>query len=348
MIRFLAPALGLAIAAAAVWHAAEPRTSPPLKPEVYDSIHGFNRDHPQWRVLASAHTDTTPIAMGHALHMSPDTQRMQEDLRAWVDRLHAAGVPDAQIPVRALATGKLVLTCNACHAPDDEGRYMKPIRYEAHCRQCHDLGGGDDPVPHGRAVVSYVQVRALRTLTEKKPAASQPARRGPAGRTATSAPSDTPLTFASADELATALARTAHDAAARLSARLVQNQCAKCHGQLPEALERADADLARIAWDQIDPRIPDRWLPRSVFSHAAHRAQTCESCHAAAAAPPATSPAAWPEPAWTGATHDIMLPGIDACRACHSDAGHARHDCAECHVFHLPERTFPVGTTDAR
>ena len=31
------------------------------------------------------------------------------------------------------------LECTACHQPDDERRYMKPIKYEDHCKHCHAL-----------------------------------------------------------------------------------------------------------------------------------------------------------------------------------------------------------------
>lgn len=100
-----------------------------------------------------------------------------------------------------------------------------------------------------------------------------------------------------------------------------------------------DPALFRVA----DPAIPDLWLTRSVFDHAAHTLMACTSCHAGTPASERTA--------------DILLPGIESCRACHSPAGHsprgggaaaagaspaslgsggAPDNCVLCHVYHRP------------
>src|SRR5262249_28397852 len=37
------------------------------------------------------------------------------------------------------ADGKQRLDCASCHQPDDTGRYMRPVNYQSHCKECHPL-----------------------------------------------------------------------------------------------------------------------------------------------------------------------------------------------------------------
>jgi len=79
--------------------------------------------------------------------------------------------------------------------------------------------------------------------------------------------------------------------------------------------------------------VPAAWLKHALFNHAAHRAVACGSCHERAEAN-------HPRASMTSA--DVMLPGIDNCRQCHSPQtrvsggvrGGARFDCVECHRYH--------------
>ncbi|RMG46152.1 MAG: hypothetical protein D6723_17355 [Acidobacteria bacterium] len=68
------------------------------------------------------------------------------------------------------------------------------------------------------------------------------------------------------------------------------------------------------------PAIPDRWFVHSVFDHRAHRALACVACHAGVSE--------------SRRTADVLLPGIQSCRACHSGDGGARTSCVECHEYH--------------
>jgi hypothetical protein len=102
--------------------------------------------------------------------------------------------------------------------------------------------------------------------------------------------------------------------------------CARCH-------EIADGALPSI----VPTSIPDRWLPRARFDHARHRADpltgnpvSCLRCHEDARR--------------SERAKDVLLPTIDACRACHArpgappeaGSGGASDRCVECHGFHRP------------
>jgi len=67
---------------------------------------------------------------------------------------------------------------------------------------------------------------------------------------------------------------------------------------------------------------PMRYMKNGWFDHAAHKTESCESCHAA----PKSSKAS-----------DLLLPGISSCRDCHGGEK-AKADvpssCALCHSYH--------------
>jgi hypothetical protein len=98
--------------------------------------------------------------------------------------------------------------------------------------------------------------------------------------------------------------------------------CAECHsidgvGSLPVP-EVRKANLAT------------KWLQHGSFDHAAHAATDCVSCHAGVNNSEKTS--------------DVMIPGIDNCRACHNPAkgsSSASDSCFECHQYHDWSREKP-------
>jgi hypothetical protein len=81
--------------------------------------------HPEFAVFRKNVKDATQIKLNHDTHQKPD--------------LPAGG-------------GKrLTLGCTYCHVQDDAGKYMKPISYDLHCKQCHPLeASADVVVPHQR------------------------------------------------------------------------------------------------------------------------------------------------------------------------------------------------------
>ena len=99
--------------------------------------------------------------------------------------------------------------------------------------------------------------------------------------------------------------------------------CATCHEVTRTA---ADKD---VPWKVLPVRLTDSFYPHANFSHAAHDTEVtpCESCHRADE---------------SESSHDVLIPDIDDCRACHGSAIARRNDnsqipstCIMCHSFHF-------------
>ena len=297
----------VAIAAGVLALATRPPVAPAIPARVVNSVTSFVSGHPEWAPLRDGRRDTTPLRMGHALHMDP------------------------QLPGGPL-------TCVSCHVPDEQGLYMRPVQFSTHCAECHDANLGRINVaeglvtsvatPHG----SVVQVLAAidgridamvaahpdkfvitaSPVSEEAEPAEQPSSSRRRGRTPQSKTVDVPA-FASAED------RDQWIQSLRTAAReKARNSCEYCH----VAPDSASADGQ---WTITPPAIPDRWLPRSHYSHAAHAMLSCDQCHAART---------------SAETFDVLLPGIDSCRECHrphSDGtGGAPTACVLCHSYHAP------------
>src|SRR5262249_23195486 len=73
------------------------------------------------RILRNREPDPGQLHFNHALHLQLDLKTLRARGGAGLDTF-----------------GKK-LECTTCHQPDDERRYMKPVKYEIHCKQCHAL-----------------------------------------------------------------------------------------------------------------------------------------------------------------------------------------------------------------
>jgi hypothetical protein len=62
------------------------------------------------------------------------------------------------------------------------------------------------------------------------------------------------------------------------------------------------------------------WLERGEFSHRAHRAVECESCHTQART--------------STSTGDVLIPAMKSCSQCHGESGTTLDQCATCHLYH--------------
>jgi len=317
----------------------------PTAPE----IHAFDADHPDWGILRSGEIDRTPIRFEHHVHMNPETGKMPERLAKWMQGLSPQQQADA---VRRAPAGGLSLACSACHQADATGRYMKPIRFDQHCVQCHDLGSkAEIPVPHGHQVRDFIPNVAARILSRppEKPKTASGGRGGPRKRGPRSKPSTPkPIEFQSPEELAKHFDVKLQEQVAKLN-RSLRNTCGKCH----------DPDSAPS--EMPNPRIPDRWLTQSRFDHAAHRFASCAQCHAQAVAEKpgtldATAVSTDPELKWTGRTKQIMIPSIASCRQCHAQPSTARvggrhiaaNRCTTCHLYHSPRGHLAIDKPLAR
>lgn len=222
-------------------------------------------------------------------------------------------------------TGRRQLQCAACHSTDASGRFMLPIRMQAHCADCHTLQFDEhDPgskVPHGdlAAVFTALREHFSRAYLEQNLGADPlaAARRRPGSENA----------LLSRDEQRRA--RTWADGQTERAARelLDKRTCVQCHqiDKLPGVA------IGPESWRVAPVRLTDRWFPNARFDHAKHQTATCESCHAHIQ-----------DADDSGAIH---MPGIAACRSCHGDTENQKvaSTCLTCHGFHRPENALLTG-----
>jgi len=119
----------------------------------------------------------------------------------------------------------------------------------------------------------------------------------------------------------------------------IRANCNYCHQ--PNAItDGPGADKALFVVS--DQKIPEIWLPKSVFAHSSHSMVACVECHTLAR-PPAVKDGDDKSKTffdWANKTERIMLPGIDSCRDCHAPVtkmgtSGAPHECVVCHTYHI-------------
>lgn len=287
------------------------------------NVSDFATAHPQFRVQKRS-----GIAADAALERVrlPAEGRLQEAsaLRFPHDvHLAAGGVGSPQ--------GKRRMDCADCHTPDGTGESFLPVRMETHCQSCHSLA--IEPALSGRELPHAPVPQVLDTLVEfytfvarngappDPVAATQGLRLLRPGRE-----KETPsFVTRGADPLA--MARVA-------ATELVEKTaCRVCH--TPERV--SGPGTAGTPGESLPQwRIPavapaHTWMPAARFSHAAHRSESCGSCHAATESTSA---------------EDVLMPGIAHCRDCHAGSApeprKVSSDCGLCHGFHVVSGHAPV------
>jgi hypothetical protein len=281
--------------------------------------------HPEFAVLRSSARDKATLRFNHQFHLDPTGLLVER------------GKPRHK-----------ALACGDCHQPDAAREYMQPIRFDKHCRKCHQAqllpemnepaslpGFANEPVPHAtpEIVRGALLARYAQFVREQPEASLAPARdpaRQPAG-------APRPLPGERASEDIASLSREQWEFVAERVA-IAQERlfgagqaCRHCHQLENPAKGPSDLDSVRVA----PTAIPERWLPHSRFSHDAHRMVRCEECH---------------NVHQSKLTADVLLPSIATCRKCHQQsapaAGSARADCVECHRYHPRERESHTGSLD--
>ncbi|MCI0460587.1 MAG: hypothetical protein L0Z62_26840 [Gemmataceae bacterium] len=226
------------------------------------------------------------------------------------------------------------LECSQCHQPDAERRYMKPVTYERHCKDCHPLAVqvvGDFP-KENKDLFAAVQKFNREWAPHKEPASVREELRQRYRRFLREHPEVTkvPFTFPLVRPLpgrSQDPPKPSEDWAGQqleLAERMLFDGgggCRYCHerkaprepGELPQFLPNS---------------MPARWFAHSVFRHDSHRMLNCTECHGAAEKSELTS--------------DVLLPRIDNCKQCHNPQVGARQDCVACHLYHdyRKERPF--------
>lgn len=211
-------------------------------------------------------------------------------------------------------TGKRVLGCGDCHVPDASGVSFQPIDMQKHCAECHRLDFDPDApertVPHAQPaqVVGVIRDYYARAALA-------------GGITKPGAPEVVQLRRRPGEQLSPPQARAALDWADQQSAVVVdevfdKRVCGYCH-----AVTRTGD--AALPWSVQPVMLAQHRLDHASFSHAAHRSEKCESCHAAGTSKLST---------------DVLMPEIKRCRDCHGDPGSVskiQSSCVKCHGFHI-------------
>lgn len=210
---------------------------------------------------------------------------------------------------RVLAGGD---ACGSCHAAEPGGVTFKPVTFDDNCASCHTLQfeplHPEWRMPHGHPeevasrIAGYYAQAALAgehfsappTEPFFKPGAPPPAL-PPTGTDMVS--------YKTAEAMISSIARST---------------CGECHVTLPPSVGQPPT-----AWRIASVFVPDRYMPTTLFSHAAHAMNLCTACHAA-------------KDSDGGAI--ALLPGIAVCRTCHAgEAGGTSKiasTCVSCHRFH--------------
>lgn len=240
------------------------------------------------------------------------------------------------------------LRCTDCHQTDDAGRYMKPISYQLHCRDCHPLNvrisGSitelaakeeadrfrNEPAAHPngpregpetvRAILRDRFIRFARQFPSVQYERPQSARPHPLPGRSKSAPT----TIANGNGTGRSSGPEWAEQQLSEASRLLfegAGGCRYCHRVAAEPSPETD----QLPQFEL-PQIKSRWFPHSVFSHERHRSLDCRQCHAQSAESRLTS--------------DVLMPTIQSCQQCHNGKTQgARTDCVECHAYHAPHET---------
>jgi hypothetical protein len=253
--------------------------------------------HPEFAALRRGESDPGVLRFNHAAHLPPEG-------------------------IRGVDGQPVFLKCAACHQPTPDGRYMEPIRFDAHCASCHASAlvydterFRDRPVPHGQ---TPEVIRGLLRQRYTEYIQQHPKDLGLVKPVERPLPGPSGLREVTRDEW-----RWVHQRLQEAERVLFLNAggCGYCH--------RVEATTK--GWSLTPPALPRRWFTSSKFSHFSHRLnpkpvqgdENCTVCHQGA--PSSTK------------TADVLLPSIQSCRACHNHESlphTGRADCIECHTYH--------------
>jgi FHA domain len=263
---------------------------PGFEPRVTD----FTTGHPEFTFTVNT------LSQQRRLRLSDKGARQADPTRLKLN--HVAHLkPNLKGP-----KGPTRLFCKDCHAPAPDGTLFSPIRYEAHCKDCHQLEF--DPALPGRVVPHAppeIVDAYLRGLFANNTRQSPPRAAG---------------TNQDQDRATPVSAQVAPMRNLReTEARVFKDSCGLCH----------QIDFKNLPLPKIEPPdVPDRWFQHARFSHRSHRVLECNACHTRASR--------------SRRTADVLIPGIEICQGCHRQADQnwlspvtaAPTACITCHVYH--------------
>jgi hypothetical protein len=266
----------------------------------FRTVHSFEADHPEFKVLRNKIPDPDPLRFSHKTHQASNPRMVQ-----------IAGN---------------TLNCAFCHKPTGTGEYYQPVSFARNCQVCHSLQfdkrNPELAVPHGSPEFVRAFFRSL------------PAQYAEYGSRVKHLQNSTDIEqfvrqelrqlqnqFGSGEELeekiffSTDVSGPISDPA-RLGSqgRSLFPGCAYCH-----EVQRTGSVPA-----VSHPVQPAHWLNRGKFDHARHVNFQCAECHNVSGSNQAA---------------DVLVPSQKVCATCHRPQGGARNDCAACHWYHNDEKT---------
>jgi len=223
------------------------------------------------------------------------------------------------------------LTCNYCHQPGGDGRYMQKISFAANCQACHalqfDVRNPELTLPHGDPAAVRVFLQTLPSQYEAL--ALKKGKTNP----------EEVRTFA-----ATQMAQLRDSAHVGKDLERQIFFTTDSPKPQPEQTPPARSSFKGCAYcHEVKPSPPgpplvtkpaqiDRWMPHGYFNHAKHASVSCKDCHEAAA---------------SQETPDILVPVKANCVSCHSPAGKVGSECILCHSYHATPPAATVAQSGA-
>lgn len=269
------------------------------------NAHDFGVQHPQFRPAFY-----TRLGADKPSRISLDKPQAEMNGLKFPHDIHLDSNGGAARMAISLGNYGAALECSDCHEPGADGIGFAPVEMESSCESCHSLVSGRSGT--GFTKLSHGNVEALRT--ELAQVNRGPRRAMVSGRTR-------PGQFAQGRRYYTNFGRPFGAYMAISNALGPRGICGECH--LPTTTNGTP--------DVMPVNLPDRFLWKGHFSHAAHEDEDCTTCHAADT---------------SGTANDLLLPDLDVCRDCHLGETVAATDkivpsgCATCHSYHTPARPW--------
>ena len=339
-------------------------------PHIATAIYSFVKGHPQFAPLTAKFHSVQAIRFSHAEHMKAGllgphgkvNMQCSDCHRPEADKGDAWPYGSASAPRLEDATytlGGHEISHKETHylLASDHGRaYMAPIAFATGCHDCHTLRFDRHvkaEAPHEDiAKVRVFIANKIRAFAVEHPQVVAYEIRNWAAVEAKEGTEGGNLQAVSMDEQDAKnriprqkLKAVPHNVQEWITIRTAQSErrlwhktCNLCHVmEIPDI--PVDASVQEMAADLKNPemlptmqptRQPIRWEPDAIFSHEAHQAVSCKSCHTKALK--------------SQSGQDILLPSIATCKTCHDGksspqgpvlaAGHAESGCFLCHEYH--------------
>ncbi|MCB1743589.1 MAG: cytochrome c3 family protein [Gammaproteobacteria bacterium] len=299
------------------------------------AVSGFEQGHPPFRLAGYRLLAEGPIQTWGKRALAPAIDRSNLN---YAHKAHGGAVDGVRHPT----LGRWKFGCADCHDREPDGTGFRPVRYQAHCADCHRLALDIDDertrLPHDRATL-FTQSTA-NMLTAALVAGDWPARlqraAARAGEDAAARGEHLATWFADLDATVHPDEPLGDDALARIQARVQdpafgEQACGLCHEiSAPDGATHsatAGATGSSAGWSTAPLRVAEQWFAFARFDHRRHQQIGCNDCHKATA---------------SASARDVIIPDIELCKGCHvgQDAAdgrlraEVRIRCVDCHQFH--------------